>query len=80
MSKDQSFAVLPLVHGEHALGDEEAAEYVHCGNHQCDEAKCLGNAAAGSFKKRDAFDTDRQQCADDDHRAYRIGDRHQRRV
>src|ERR1700732_2842733 len=37
---------LLLVHREHALGDQEAAEYIHTGKSQRDEAEAPGPAAA----------------------------------
>src|ERR1700738_4032170 len=67
---------LLLVHREHALGDQEAAEDIHAGKYQRDEAETArpGPAAA------DHRDADREQRADHDHRGNRIRHRHQRRV
>src|SRR4029077_7308692 len=67
---------LLLVHPEHALGDQEAAEDVHAGKDQRDEAETAGPAAAAG----DQPHGDREQGADHDHRGDRVGDRHQRRV
>src|ERR1700693_690136 len=53
-----------LVHREHALGDQEAAEDIHAGKDQRDEAKTARPAAAA----RDQPDADREQRADHDHR------------
>src|SRR6202166_2144075 len=63
-----------LVHPQHALGDQEAAEDIHAGKDQRDEAEAArpGPAAA------DHGDADREQRADHDHRGDRIGHRHQR--
>src|SRR6202021_1224370 len=65
-----------LVHRQHALGDQEAAEDIHAGKNQRDEAEAArpGPAAA------DHGDADREQRADHDHRGDRVGHRHQRRV
>src|ERR1700757_5255261 len=67
---------LLLVHPEHALGDQEAAEDVHAGKDQRDEAETAGPAAAAG----DQPHADREQRADHDHRGNRVGDGHQRRV
>src|SRR6202521_4018314 len=63
-----------LVHREHALGDQEAAEDIHAGKDQRDETEAArpGPAAA------DHGDADREQRADHDHRGDRIGHGHQR--
>src|ERR1700676_716205 len=65
-----------LVHREHALGDQEAAEDIHAGKDQRDETEAArpGPAAA------DHGDADREQRADHDHRGDRVGHRHQRRM
>ena len=68
--------ILLLVHRQHALGDEEAAEDIHRGEDQSEEAEDHGERRA----RRDGAGPDRQQRADHDHRGDRIGDRHQRRV
>src|ERR1700733_10473214 len=65
-----------LVHGEHALGDQEAAEDVDAGEDERDETE----AARPARPTRNHADADRQQRADHDHRRDRIGHRHQRRV
>src|SRR5712675_3543240 len=65
-----------LVHPEHALGDKEAAENVHAGKGQRDEAEAARPTAAGGSHA----DADREQRADHDHRGDRIGHRHQRRM
>src|SRR3954464_14923469 len=67
---------LLLVHRQHALGDKEAAEDVHAGEDQRDEAEAARPAAAA----RDVGDAAGQQRADHDHRGDRIRHRHQRRV
>src|ERR1700686_4712970 len=65
-----------LVHREHALGDQEAAEDIDASKHQRDEAEPARPAAA----VRDHADADREQRADHDHRGDRISHRHQRRM
>src|SRR5882757_166097 len=65
---------LLLVHRQHALGDKEAAEDIHAGEDQRDEAEAAGPARA----VRDHADPDREQRADHDHRRDRIGHAHQR--
>src|SRR3984885_2675790 len=65
-----------LVHRQHPLGDQEAAENIHTGEDQRDEAEAACPTAAAA----DHFDADREQRADHDHRGDRIGHRHQRRV
>src|ERR1700675_4951419 len=65
-----------LVHPEHALGDQEAAEDIHAGEGQRDKAETPRPAAATG----DHADADREQRADHDHRGDRIGHRHQRRM
>src|SRR5882757_4210379 len=55
---------LLLVHRQHALGDKEAAEDVHAGEDQRDEAKTPRPARSA----RDHADADREQRADHDHR------------
>src|SRR5882724_2698812 len=67
---------LLLVHRQHALGDKEAAEDIHAGEGQRDEAEAPRPARAA----RDHADADREQCADHDHRGDRIRHRHQRRM
>src|SRR6185369_11661524 len=67
---------LLLVHRQHALGDKEAAEDVHTGEDQRDEAEAARPTAAA----RDICYAAGQQRADHDHRGDRIGDRHQRRM
>src|ERR1019366_3506424 len=65
-----------LVHRQHALGDQEAAEDVDRGEHQRHEAESARpQRAVVVAGKRDA---DRQQRAHHDHRGDRIGHRHQR--
>src|SRR4051812_46328552 len=56
---------------QHALGDDEAAEDVHRGEHDRKEAQPFGEA--------DLRGASSEQCADDDHARDRVGDRHQRR-
>src|SRR5882757_3836559 len=63
-----------LVHRQHALGDKEAAEDIHAGKDQRDEAE----TARPPRSARDHADADREQRADHDHRGDRIGHRHQR--
>src|SRR6478609_1499500 len=65
-----------LVHRQHALGDEEAAEDIHAGEDQRDEAETARPAAAAA----DHRDADREQRADHDYRGDRIRHRHQRRM
>src|SRR6266478_8497905 len=65
---------LLLVHRQHALGDKEAAEDIHAGEDQRDEAKAARPAAAAT----DHADTACEQRADHDHRGDRIRHRHQR--
>src|SRR6185369_4540775 len=67
---------LLLVHRQHALGDKEAAEDIHAGEDQRDEAEAARPAAAA----RDIGDAAGQQRTDHDHRGDRIRHRHQRRV
>src|SRR6195952_3231152 len=67
---------LLLVHRQHALGDKEAAENIHAGEDQRDEAEAARPARA----RRDHADADREQRADHDHRGDRIRHRHQRRM
>src|SRR5882757_3825419 len=67
---------LLLVHRQHALGDKEAAEDVHAGKDQRDEAEAARPAAAG----RNHADADREQRPDHDDRGDRVGHRHQRRM
>src|SRR5882724_11466359 len=67
---------LLLVHRQHALGDKEAAEDIHAGEDQRDEAETARPAAAA----RDHWNADREQRADHDHRGDRVGHRHQRRM
>src|SRR6476469_6174354 len=71
----RSLGLLP-VHPEHALGDKEAAENIHAGKSQRDEAEAARPTAAGGNRA----DADREQRADHDHRGDRIGHRHQRRM
>src|ERR1041385_3688711 len=71
-----SSLLLLLVHCEHALGDQEAAENVDAGKHQRDKAETARPAGASA----DECHTDREQCADHDHRGDRVGHRHQRRM
>src|SRR6267154_2119723 len=71
----RSLGLLP-VHPEHALGDKEAAENIHAGKSQRDEAEAACPTAAGGNRA----DADREQRADNDHRGDRVGHRHQRRV
>src|SRR3954454_1113368 len=61
-----------LVHRQHALGNEEAAEDIHTRENQRDEAEAArpGPAAA------DHGNADREQRADHDHRGDRVGHRH----
>src|SRR5207253_981278 len=61
--------LLLLVHCEHALGDQEAAENVHTGKHQRDKTKPPRPRAAGADHRH----ADRQQRADHDDRRDRIG-------
>src|SRR5882724_4361960 len=65
-----------LVHRQHALRDEEAAENVHRREDQCDEAEAARPDAAAA----DQRDADREQRADHDHRGDRVRHRHQRRM
>src|SRR6195952_372300 len=67
---------LLLVHRQHALGDKEAAEDIHAGEDQRDEAEAPRPAGAA----RDHGNADREQRADHDHRGDRVGHRHQRGV
>src|SRR4051812_13258886 len=67
---------LLLVHRQHALGDKEAAEDVHTGEDQRDEAEAARPTAAA----RDICYAAGQQRANHDHRGDRIGHRHQRRM
>src|SRR5437667_12284203 len=67
---------LLLVHRQHALGDEEAAEDIHAGEDQRDEAKTPRPPGSA----RDHADADREQRADHDHRGDRVGHGHQRRM
>src|SRR4029077_12902119 len=67
---------LLLVHRQHALGDEEAAEDIHAGEDQRDEAE----APRPPRSAGDHADADREQRADHDHRRNRVGHRHQRRM
>ena len=67
-----------LVHRQHALGDQEAAEDVHRGEDQRDEAERARPERA--IVIGDQRDADREQRADHDHRGDRVGHRHQRRV
>src|SRR6476659_9127571 len=67
---------LLLVHRQHALGDKEAAENVHTGEDQRDEAEAPRPARTAG----DHADADREQRADHDHRGDRVGHRHQRRM
>src|SRR5581483_6383701 len=55
---------LLLVHPDHALGNKEAAEDIHAGEDQRDEAE----AARPTRSARDHADADREQRADHDHR------------
>src|SRR6516162_5730433 len=65
-----------LVHPEHALGDQEAAEDVHAGKNQRNEAETARPTRAAG----EEADAEREQRADHDHRGDRVRDRHQRRV
>src|SRR6201994_2754303 len=65
-----------LVHRQHALGDQEAAEDVHAGKDQRDKAEAAGPGAA----RGNHADADGEQRTDHDHRGDRVGHRHQRRV
>src|SRR5580765_7011481 len=67
---------LLLVHRQHALGDKEAAEDIHAGEDQRDEAEAPRPARTAG----DHADADREQRADHDHRGDRVGHRHQRRM
>src|SRR5580704_15795505 len=60
---------LLLVHRQHALGDQEAAEDVHTGEDQRDETE----AARPGRSARDHADADREQRADHDHRGDGVG-------
>src|SRR5664279_4667265 len=67
-----------LVHCQHALGDQEAAENIDRGEYQRDEAeRARPQRAAIVGGERYA---DRQQGADHDHRGDGVGHRHQWRV
>src|SRR6185437_6056684 len=65
---------LLLVHRQHALGDKEAAEDVHAGEDQRDEAEAARPPTAAG----DQSDANRKQRTDHDDRGNRIGHRHQR--
>src|ERR1700712_278713 len=67
---------LLLVHRQHALGDKEAAEDIHAGEDQRDEAEAPRPAGAA----RDHGNADREQRTNHDHRGDRVGHRHQRRM
>src|SRR5665213_4037493 len=67
---------LLLVHREHALGNQEAAEDVDAGKDQRDEAE----AARPDATTSNHGDADREQRADHDHRGDRVRHRHQRRM
>src|SRR5580704_5896994 len=65
-----------LVHRQHALRHQKAAENIHGCEDQRDEAEApRPNPAAA-----DHLDAHGEQRADHDHRGYRIGHRHQRRM
>src|SRR5208282_3653928 len=73
----RSFLFL-LIHRQHALGDQEAAEDI-------DRREAERNEAERARPERTAVvanerDTDREQGADDDHRGDGVGHRHQWRV
>src|SRR3954468_5999036 len=67
---------LLLVHRQHALGDKEAAEDIHAGKDQRNEAETARPARAA----RDHGNADGKQRADHDHGRDRIRHRHQRRM
>src|SRR5258708_2602259 len=60
-----------LVHPQHALGHQKAAENIHRGEDQRDEAEAARPGAAAA----DHGDPDREQRADHDHRRDRVGHR-----
>src|SRR5690606_1038342 len=68
-------SALLLVHGQHALGDEEPAEDVHARKDERDKAEPAGRPLAGH-----EIGADRQKRTHHDHRGDRVGDRHQRGV
>src|SRR5882757_6114526 len=63
-----------LVHRQHALRYQKAAENIHGCENQRDETKTPRPGAAAA----DQRNPDRQQRADHDHRGDRVGHRHQR--
>src|ERR1700731_3364757 len=65
-----------LVHREHPLRHQKAAENIHRRENQRDEAEAAGPGPAAA----DHLDADREQRADHDHGGDRIGHRHQRRM
>src|ERR1019366_486605 len=65
-----------LVHRQHALRHQKAAENIHGCENQRDEAE----AARPDSTAADHCDADREQRADHDHRGDRVGHRHQRRM
>src|SRR4051812_16299092 len=71
-----SSLLLLLVHREHALGDQEAAENIDAGKYQRDKPETARPAGAAASKRH----ANREQRADHDHRRDRVGHRHQRRV
>src|SRR5580692_8713249 len=71
----RSFRLL-LVHREHALGDQEAAENIHARKDQRNETEATRPAGA----RGNHPDADGQQRADHDHRGDRVGHAHQRRM
>src|SRR5579864_8470691 len=73
----RSFLFL-LIHRQHALGHKEAAENVHRGESQGDEAERTRPQRAVIVG--DQRDADREQRADHDDRGDGVGHRHQRRV
>src|SRR3954449_10412822 len=68
--------LLFLVHREHALGDQEAAEDIDAGEYQRDEAETARPAGPAAGQRH----ADREQRADHDHRRDRVGHRHERRM
>src|SRR5258708_3668782 len=71
-----SSLLFPLVHREHALRHQKAAENIHRCEDQRDEAEAPRPRSAAA----DHGDPDREQRTDHDHRGDRVGHRHQRRM
>src|SRR5262249_21328880 len=71
-------SLLLLVHGQHALRDQKAAEDVHRGECERDEAEPARPQRA--VVTGHELDANGEQRADHDDRRDRVGHRHQRRV